>query len=212
MSSAIAAWDARAPRRVAAAAIAAVLQGVFYWLILHEAVAPTVQQSSAPLHVTIFETARRLRPVIRPPKQLQPERPRRPATKSEARSLPAARPILLPRAGQPVAHPAVDWQQALQGEVRAQESASLPGKVRFGFPQRTGPLPAAPRFGWDYAHTHRVEQLPEGGLLINLNDRCAVVLYVVMPFPVCKIGHIPTDGGLFDHLRDRRDDRPDGLP
>lgn len=131
--------------------------------------------------------------------------------KSEARSLPAARPISLPRAGQSVAHSPIDWQQALQGEVRAQESPP-PGKLRFGFPQRTEPLAAAPRFGWDYAHTHRVEQLPEGGLLINLNDRCAVVLYVVMPFPVCKIGHIPTDGGLFDHLRDRRDDRPDGLP
>ncbi|HEX5458778.1 MAG TPA: hypothetical protein VFX20_02315 [Steroidobacteraceae bacterium] len=56
-----------------------------------------------------------------------------------------------------------------------------------------------------------MEELPEGGLLIRLNDRCAVVLYV-LPIPACKIGHIAPDGGLFDHMHDRRDDRPERLP
>jgi hypothetical protein len=210
MPLALAALDARAPRRVTAAAIAAVLQGVFYWLILHEAVEPTARQASPSLEVTTFETAWGPRQALSRPKRPQPGPPRRLAPKKEAPSAPVARPIPLPRAGKPVAHPSVDWQLAMQGEVRAQDATPPPDRLRFGFPRRPAIFPAAPQFGWDYAHTHRVEALPEGGLLINLTDRCAVVLYVLL-IPVCKIGHIATNGQLFDHMHDRRDE-PDELP
>ena len=64
MLLASAAWDARVPRRITAAAIAAALQGVFYWLILHEAIEPTPLRSLTPLQVTIFQAARRSRPVM----------------------------------------------------------------------------------------------------------------------------------------------------
>jgi hypothetical protein len=58
-----------------------------------------------------------------------------------------------------------------------------------------------PEFGWDRSHTHRVESLEGGGLLIHINDRCVVVL---MPFPLgfCAIGKIPARGDLFDHMHD----------
>ena len=213
MPLATAALDARVPRRVTAAAMAAALQAFFYWLILHEAIEPTALQTPTPLQVTVFEAARRLRPATAPGQRPHPAPPRRLIRKREASPTPAARPITLPPAAVPRPAPGatIDWQQALQREVRARDSAPSPGKLEFGFPRRPAPTPAAPRFGWDYAATHRVQQLPEGGLLINLNDRCAVVLYV-LPIPVCKIGHIPVDGGLFDHLHDRRGDRADELP
>jgi hypothetical protein len=194
----IAVWDARAQRRLAAAAMAVALQGVFYWLIQHEAVGPMVQRRWPPLQATIFQAARP-----------QPQ-PRRLAPPREASSSPAIGPITLPQTGKPSPHPPIDWRQALEGEVRARDFARPRHTLRFGFPQLPAAASAAPQFGWDYAPTHRVEALPEGGLLINLTDRCAVVLYVLL-IPVCKIGHIAANGQLFDRLHDRRDE-PDELP
>lgn len=210
MPLAIAALDARVPRRITAAAMAAVLQAVFYWLIARQAIEPAVLQSPTALRVTIFEAARRPRPAAAPRKRPPTGRPRRPTPGREAPSPPVARPIALPPAAAP-ARASIDWQQAMRREVHSLDFTRRGRKVEFGFPRRREPTQAAPQFGWDYARTHRVQQLPEGGLLINLNDRCAVVLYV-LPIPVCRIGHIAVDGGLFDHLRDGRGDRADGLP
>lgn len=92
----------------------------------------------------------------------------------------------------------------MQSEVRAQESRAPARKLRFGFPRQPAPAAAVPEFGWDPASTHRLEALPQGGMLLNLNDRCALVIYGLF-FPVCKIGRIPVNGHLFDHMRDRRD-------
>jgi hypothetical protein len=58
-----------------------------------------------------------------------------------------------------------------------------------------------PEFGWDRSHTHRVESLEGGGLLIHINDRCIVVL-IPFPLPFCGIGKIPVRGDLLDHMHD----------
>ena len=58
-----------------------------------------------------------------------------------------------------------------------------------------------PEFGWDRSHTHRVEGLEGGGLLIHINDRCVVVL-IPFPLPFCGIGKIPVRGDLLDHMHD----------
>jgi len=58
-----------------------------------------------------------------------------------------------------------------------------------------------PRFAWDHAATHRVEALPTGGLLINLNDRCSIV-WVILPFTFCKIGKIQARGDLLQLMQD----------
>jgi hypothetical protein len=58
-----------------------------------------------------------------------------------------------------------------------------------------------PEFGWDRSHTHRVESLEGGVLLIHLNDRCVVVL-MPFPLPFCGIGKIPVRGDLLDHMHD----------
>lgn len=121
-------------------------------------------------------------------------------------------PINPPPAGTLAPSAPIDWQQAIRGEVRAQETRRGARKLQFGLPQAAAPEPAAsPEFGWYYARTHRVQMLPAGGMLINLNDRCMLVVYGTL-FPVCRVGDIPANGHLFDHMRDPRNDRPDGLP
>ena len=66
----------------------------------------------------------------------------------------------------------------------------------------SGSDPGNTEFGWDHARTHRVEAMEGGGSLLWLNDRCFVVLYGVIPFPMCGLGKTPVRGDLFDHLRD----------
>lgn len=211
MPLATAALDARAARRVAAAAIAAALQGVFYWLILHEAVGPTALPAAAPLEVTILQTVRRLKPALlsrkrrRPPRQVGQRREFPPQAE-------ATEPTTLPRAVKPAPHPRADWSRAIPAEVRAEESGSRAGKFRFGFPRQSAPVPAAPEFGWDYAATHRLVPLPRGGILLSLNDHCALVIYGFIFLPGCRIGRIPANGELFDHMHDRRDEGSGSLP
>lgn len=208
MLLATAALDARVARRVVVAAIAAALQGVFCWLILREAVEPIALPAPRPLEVTILQTVSRVRPAKQPRKHR-----RRTARQQAAPRAPGAQPppradltnaVTLPRPAKPAQHAPVDWQRAMQGEVRAEESRSRARQLRFGFPRQSASAPATPRFGWDYASTHRLEALPQGGMLINLNDHCALVFYGLMLFPGCRIGRIPANGHLFDHMRDRR--------
>jgi hypothetical protein len=212
MPSATAALHAGVGRRVAAAVLAAALQAVFYWLMVRETIEPTVLQRSLPVVLTLFEVPMRSKPAA------MPRQPRRRMPTSEVvlkeeapSSPPVAHPITLPRALARSARPPIDWQQAIQGEVRELESRSHASKRRFGFPQMTTPAPPMPPFGWDYAHTHRLESLPGGGTIINVTDRCALVFYGIL-IPVCKIGHIPVNGHLFDDMRERRRRRQGGLP
>jgi hypothetical protein len=66
----------------------------------------------------------------------------------------------------------------------------------------------APEFGWDHARIHRVEAMAGGGSILWLNDRCFIVMYGMIPFPMCGIGKIPVRGDLFDHMRDSRKQEP----
>lgn len=200
--------EARAGRRLSIAAMAAAMQGVFYWLLVHVAVRPPVPPTATPLQVTIIQAARRAKPLMLPRKN---ERRPAPRHRSEPREPPAP-PLVRPITQTPQSAPRapIDWRQALRAEVRSLQSP--PERMSFGFPRQPPPASAAPpQFGWDQARTHRVESLPDGGMLINLNDQCAIVLYV-LPIPVCKIGSIPANGGLFDHLHDPRAAGRDRLP
>ncbi len=58
-----------------------------------------------------------------------------------------------------------------------------------------------PQFWWSHAATHRVEEIPMGGLLINVNDRC-VIAWMILPMIGCRIGKIPARGDLLDHMKD----------
>lgn len=96
----------------------------------------------------------------------------------------------------------------MQRELRTQESRQPAKQLRFSFPRQPAPAAAVPKFGWDHASTHRLEALPQGGMLINLNDHCALVVYGFL-FPFCRIGRIPVNGHLFDHMRDARLGEPE---
>lgn len=71
-------------------------------------------------------------------------------------------------------------------------------------PPRPGPAPidwAAE--GADAAD--RVEALPGGVTVFNINDNCAIALLWVVPAFACKLGKIPPRGDLFGHMRDLED-------
>lgn len=57
-------------------------------------------------------------------------------------------------------------------------------------------------FGWDHARAHRVETMEGGGSMLWINDRCFLVMYGVIPYPMCGVGKIPVRGELFDHMGD----------
>jgi hypothetical protein len=212
MPFATSAWDSRTARRLAAAGAAVALQAIFYWLTLQQAVQPTRPPRSTPIEVTLFEgvrpkpgklprTGRRIRSRQEAPKR-EKERARAPIVKRIARA----------HAAKPAAHAGFDWRSAMRGAVRAEVSGSGAKGLRFGFPRPPEPAPMPPRFGWDYARTHRVEELPQGGILINLTDHCSLVLYGLVLLPGCRLGRIAADGHLFDGMRERRGDRPGALP
>jgi hypothetical protein len=97
----------------------------------------------------------------------------------------------------------IDWASELARTGReAATEESVQKSREFGFSHRSAP-PAGkpPQFGWDYAATHRIESLPEGGLLVHLNDNCVLVLFP-LPFAGCAIGKRKANGQLFDHIRD----------
>lgn len=210
MSLATAAWNARVARRATAAAIAVALQGLFYFLVLHETIEKAVQPSSTPLEVTLIETPTRRRPAPLPRNRARPA-PARPAPQRNPAALEVVpQPISSPQAAKPVAHAPVDWQRAIQGEVQEEESPPRPKKLDFSFPQAPQGPGARPQFGWDFAHTHRIVPLPHGGMIINISDRCSINL--AFPIPMCQFGKQPANGHLFDNLEGSWNDRTDGLP
>jgi len=79
------------------------------------------------------------------------------------------------------------------------------GARKFGTPPPSpmfAPAPTRrPGLAWNHARTHRVEALPGGVTLFNLNDHCAIALLWVVPFFGCQIGKIPARGDLFEHMR-----------
>ncbi len=113
----------------------------------------------------------------------------------------------------------IDWnaEAALAAKHQAQMAAAAQPRALdkhaggTDFDGGLGPEPAtAPEFGWDHAHTHRVEAMEGGGSILWINDRCFIVMYGVIPFPMCGIGKIPIRGDLFDHLHDPKAQEPGG--
>jgi hypothetical protein len=99
-------------------------------------------------------------------------------------------------------HPPTDWASELSRAARDAASDTSTQKPRdFGFPHPSSAPAKAPEFGWDYAATHRVESIPEGGLLLHLNENCVLVLSP-LPFVGCEIGRKKANGDLFEHMQD----------
>jgi hypothetical protein len=100
-------------------------------------------------------------------------------------------------------HPPTDWSGELSRVAKDAVSESAAQKPRdFGFPHSPlAPTGKTPQFGWDYVATHRIEAIPEGGLLLHLNDNCVLILFP-LPFAGCGIGKKKANGDLFEHMHD----------
>lgn len=206
-------------RRVAAATIVVALHAaVLYYVLAPKPERMTPVLTSQPsLEVMLYTEVR------------SPRVESRPASAHRPLALPIARrtkkhpvrthialetPSRPPRRKRNV-HAWMHWENALTREIRVTQSRwrRKSHRLRFGFPKSSSAAPS-PRHewdGWDYAATHRIEELPQGGTVINLNDRCVLL---INPFPLfgCAIGHIPAKGDLFKHLHDDRDEPPNALP
>jgi len=100
-------------------------------------------------------------------------------------------------------HPPTDWAGELSRAAKDAASERLAQQPRdFGFPHSpSAPTSKTPQFGWDYVATHRIEAIPEGGLLLHLNDNCVLILFP-LPFAGCGIGKKKVNGDLFEHMHD----------
>lgn len=133
--------------------------------------------------------------------------PKRPAAAAAGSAGPTVRPELPSNALSAPAAP--DWRSEMQivanNEVEAEErKRHQPSRLAahdFSGVRAGSTDYSKPQFPWDHAATHRVEELPNGGLVINVNDRCSIV-WVIFPFPLCKIGKIPARGDLFQLMQD----------
>jgi len=103
--------------------------------------------------------------------------------------------------------PPIDWhQETRSAAARMAESLDAERRRKGRLtpdPRFSRPTPR-PQFGWDRSKTHRIEALPDGGTVIHINDRCALVLSGLL-LPTCKIGKISARGDLFEHMGDAPD-------
>src|SRR5262249_17166309 len=105
----------------------------------------------------------------------------------------------------PTPSPPIDW--AREAELSAshqmqkdEEARRLAAPFTHGFSAQA-PVRPAPQFRWNHAQTNRIEPLESGGMLIWLNQRCAVAGVGGLS-PFCSIGKIPVQGALFEHMND----------
>jgi hypothetical protein len=105
----------------------------------------------------------------------------------------------------------IDWADELsRAAAGAVPAAPIQTPKDFGFPHAPTPQPpTTEHFGWDHTHTHRVESIAGGGLLINLNDNCVLVLNP-LPFASCAPGKRKANGDLFKHMHDPSAANDDG--
>ena len=105
----------------------------------------------------------------------------------------------------------IDWSReaekavadslSAEGTAARQRAALTPRHAAIGGPTRS----KAPEFAWSEAHTHRVEFIPGGGFLLHINDRCAIVVPMML-MTICKIGKIEARDDLFQHMGEPPED------
>ena len=170
--------------------------------------------------MVVFSSSRRLRPKTEPnersmtvvflseslPSSQSPAVPRtsrksptRAATQTDSTAITSSEV-------EPPPPPAIDWADEAKLAASRQIDALERSRNRGGSivaPEinlEAGPRPK-PEFGWSHAQTHRIEPLPEGGTLVWINERCALVINGGL-LPICKLGKIQARGDLFEHMHD----------
>jgi hypothetical protein len=193
--------------------VAAALAHVALIALLVTSARPRVsEQPEAPRMTLVFlepETRDGERPSALAP-STQPLRLPAPNVRIELPHLDPSNAITVPPEMPPeesLTAPSIDWQEETR-TAAARMAESLDAERRrqrkpAPDPRFTRPTPR-PEFGWDKSKTNRIESLPEGGTVIHLNDRCALVLSGLL-LPACKLGKIPARGDLFEHMGDAHD-------
>ncbi len=133
----------------------------------------------------------------RAPREVAPLAPER-LPETSPPKLTAPRLIAPPEREEAPAPPSIDWQH--EAEATAREHAQRAEAQREHEDERAPPKPK-PEFGWSHSRVQRIEPMEEGGFLVWINDRCAIVISV-LAMPVCKIGKKPARGDLFEHMDD----------
>ncbi|HEY8508194.1 MAG TPA: hypothetical protein VIL32_07560 [Steroidobacteraceae bacterium] len=121
-------------------------------------------------------------------------------------SIPEPEPFATSEPNRPDTAITIDWlaqaehAAARYGEELEREDQSY---RRFGTPPAREEPTAKPKsaFAWSHAQTQRIEALPEGGTLVWLNERCALVISGAV-MPVCMLGKQEARGDLFEGMRD----------
>ena len=183
----------REPQRPLLFALAVLIHaGLFQLLASQRQASP-----QAPERLTTLTFVPRTESRTRPPPPISPLAPEQlpPAPVPEA----GPPQLIAPLEQQAGREPAgVDW--AHEGAEAARTRALEAEAQRDHKNDQTQPKPK-PEFGWDRSRTHRVEAIEGGGILVHLNDRCAIVI-TLLAMPVCQIGKKPARGDLFEHMDD----------
>jgi hypothetical protein len=148
---------------------------------------------------------------------LQPNQPREavavpPPRGNRSARAPAARNARMPPGEEPTPQPITtpvspDWQaeaeiaatDEVEREERKRSNPSVLAPHDFSAVPHGAVDVTKPQFGWSHAATHRLDLMPEGGFVLNINDRCAIAVYII-PMPICRIGKIPARGDLFQNM------------
>jgi hypothetical protein len=193
-----------AARRLPALAVVAAAHALALWWFLavtRTQAIPGTADASALVLLLLPEQGRQS--VTAPPRD-RTRQPRAPVPALE----PARAPVTAAPAPSAPAAP-IDWTTEAQGAASrwvAQDETQRSTARVFGVPPASAmfgrPPARTPGLAWNHARTHRVEALPGGVTVINVNDHCAIAFVWVLPFFACQLGKIPTRGDLFEHLRD----------
>ncbi len=188
-------------QRTSVIALVAALHVAAIWLLASMTVRIPLRAASESLPLLLLapENAAGSNPVPRPSDRT--DRAMGPNRRRSALEPSAAVPKALPQSDA-IREP-IDWEGVLnRAAVSAASAAAAPPPREFGFPRSAEPGAAsAPEFAWSHARTHRLELLTGGGLLVNINDHCVLILFP-LPFVGCGIGKIAVNGALFEHMRD----------
>jgi len=189
------------PRVLVLAAVVAVHAGVLLlWLAETRSRLVRSGADTSPLLVILLQPLER-QPAASSGAAARPRGLRlRPPTATTAEVPPPAAPI--------APGVAIDWNaEAAASAAREIEAAERRTRQARALAPNQSPMfavrPKRPEFRWDYARTHRVEPVPGLETIIHLNDECAIVLFVIIPFAGgCSLEKPPVRGDLFEHMHD----------
>jgi hypothetical protein len=174
---------------------------VIVWLLMSSPLLPVKTRSGSLQLVWIPPPALKTAPEGGPTTQ----RPSNGGPRHRNARIPASPSIAAPANEENNAiHPIPDWNAELEQAAKnalANELAKKKHDTDFAHVFPTQPKKPE-QFAWDYAATHRVESLPQGGLLINLSDHCVLLLFP-LPLIGCGIGKRPANGDLFKNMHNQ---------